>query len=68
MDQLQNDEEAASEEVLNDHQLKVMELIDHIRELIVDPFQTKIDSQDYLAAPQMSVSAPVSTNSPSAPK
>ena len=49
VDQLQNDEEAVSEqEVLDDHELKVMELIDHIGELIEEPSQTKIGSRNDL--------------------
>ena len=50
------------------HQIKVMELIDHIRELTEDPFQTKIDPQNDLAAPQVRVPALVSMNSPSVRK
>ena len=50
VDQLKNDEEAEEEQrVLDDHQLKVMELIDRIGELIEEPMQTKDGSDnDYV--------------------
>ena len=42
VDQLENDEDAiAEQETLDQHELKVMELIDRIAELVGEPSQTK---------------------------
>ena len=64
VDLLDDDEEAESKQrVLDDHELKVMELIDRIGELIGEPFQTKTSSDtDFLENLQPSVPAPASTN------
>ena len=61
MDQLQDDEEAVSEqEVLDDHELKVMELINCIGELIGEPSKTKTGPENELVAPQLSAPVPPS--------
>ena len=56
VDQLNNDEEAVSkQQVLDDHELKVMELIDHFGELIGEPSQTSDGSDnDRVMIPQSS--------------
>ena len=68
VDQHQDEEEAVSkQEVLDDHELKVMEPIDLIGELIGEPSQTKTtcSPENYLTAHQSNVSVPPSMNSPS---
>ena len=46
VDQLENDEDAeAEQETLDQHELKVMELIDRIAELVGEPSQTKEGSE-----------------------
>ena len=64
IDQLKNDEEAETEQkVLDDHELKVMELIGHIGKLVGESFQTKTSSDnDILVNPQPTVPAQTSTN------
>ena len=64
VDQLENDEDAeAEQETLDQHELKVMGLIDRIAELIGEPLQAVPGSNDdLLADPQPSIPALVSTN------
>ena len=64
VNQLQDNEEVVSEqEVLDDHGLKVMKLVDCIGELIGEPSQTKtVSGTDLLVNPQPSVSSPASKN------
>ena len=60
VDQLQNDEEAVlgKREVLGNNELKVIELISCIGELIADPAQTTTGTENELAAPQQSDATP----------
>ena len=62
VDQLDDDDEVESEQrVLDDHELKVMELIGSVLELIGKPSQSKTDPKTDLASPQSSIPAPGST-------
>ena len=53
-------EEAKEQEILNGHEIKVMELIDRIAELVKEPLEEKRDAESEFGTPKASEHPPLS--------